>query len=890
MDICTIVARNYLAAARLLARSFRAVDPEGTCWTLVIDDRAGEVDGASEQFELVLPEQLGIDRWDQMVAGYSVLELSTAVKPWLLRHLLYERGAERITYLDPDIQIFSSLGEVDSLLREHAVVVNPHLTAPMPRDGRRPSETDILISGSFNLGFAGFAGGQEVDALLAWWAERLATDCLVAPERGYFVDQRWMDLAPGLIESLFVLRDPGYNVAYWNLSSRQVIRQADSYEVNGRPLRFFHFSGYDPDRPELLSKHQDRITLDDHPVVRELCDGYARALAAEGHEQWRHKPYAYGTLSDGTPLDAASRAVYRQAAADGELTHENIFTDAGGLAFLDHLRGPAKVGADQGVTTYLEALRSSRSDLADAFPNLEGADGARMVAWSEFTDVVPPNLVANGRPDPSRRPGVQVAGYLHGVMGVGEHGRQLIRALESQRIPVTTTMLHPEAAPEDAELAGPGAGRETGPPPVDDSSPSPAERPPYFNLLCVNADLVPQVAAQLGDAYFASRYTLGFWAWEVSAFPERYLPAFGHLDEVWVGSRHVHDAVAEHATVPVTVIPQPVSLPPEAATAPPPPGLPEGYRFLFAFDYLSVFERKNPLAVVDAFARAFSPGSGAVLIVKTLNDDYDPVAHQRLVKAVAGHPDVHLIGQRLSARERDGLTHAADCYVSLHRAEGFGYTMAESMWAGKPVIATGYSGNLDYMTRENSYLVDYRLVPIGAGHDPYPAYGWWAEPEVEHAATLMREVFADPHAARARGQRAAAEIRSSHGPDAAGRAMVARLEAVMSSPAWRLARRGAGRPGPVFTDWVSELIRSGPVPPGGRARFGGAQVRARRGLLRVLKPLAVHERMVDSELLRAIEKLDANLRELSQSHAAALRRIEELEGELGPAREDRDPD
>ena len=148
------------------------------------------------------PSELAIAHWDQMAAGYSVLELSTAVKPWLLRHLLHDRGVPDITYLDPDIQVFDSLDEVSELLTGHAVVVNPHLTAAMPRDGHRPTETDILISGSFNLGFAAFAPDAEVDQLLDWWSERLATDCLVAPERGYFVDQRWMDLAPGLIPSL----------------------------------------------------------------------------------------------------------------------------------------------------------------------------------------------------------------------------------------------------------------------------------------------------------------------------------------------------------------------------------------------------------------------------------------------------------------------------------------------------------------------------------------------------------------------------------------------------------------------------------------------------------------------------------------------------------------
>lgn len=363
---------------------------------------------------------------------------------------------------------------------------------------------------------------------------------------------------------------------------------------------------------------------------------------------------------------------------------------------------------------------------------------------------------------------MQVAGYLTGVMGTGEHARQLVGALRSQGISVTTTTLRPEGALLDEALL----------PAENDSS---KDRFAHFNLLCANADMVPSVAAQLGEEFFADRYTIGFWAWEVSAFPGRFAPAFSCLDEVWVGSRHVRDAVRSIANVPVLSIPQPVSLPREAASALPPPGLPDGFRFLFAFDYLSVFGRKNPLATIEAFARGFSPGSGATLIIKSLNDGHNPQAHERLLAAAALHPDVHLIDYRLTRSERDGLINAADCYVSLHRAEGFGYTLAESMWLGKPVIATGYSGNVDFMTAENSYLVGYRLIPIGPGNDPYPADGVWAEPDVDHAAALMREVFEQREEADRRGQRAAKDIRSSHGPEAAGRAMAERLELVVAS-------------------------------------------------------------------------------------------------------------
>ena len=205
---------------------------------------------------------------------------------------------------------------------------------------------------------------------------------------------------------------------------------------------------------------------------------------------------------------------------------------------------------------------------------------------------------------------------------------------------------------------------------------------------------------------------------------------------------------------------------------------------------------------------------------------------------------------------------AADCYVSLHRAEGFGYTLAESMWLGKPVIGTGYSGNVDFMTAQNSYLVAHRLVPIGPANEPYPAEGKWAEPDVDHAAALMREVFEHQDEAIRRGARGAEEIRASHGPEAAGRAMVERLELLAASGKRRVAPAPSAEPAPAASaTWVNELVGSGPVPPG-RSRFGAPQRVARKALLRLMKPVTVHQRRVDGELLRRIEQLEAELQAL----------------------------
>jgi hypothetical protein len=194
VNVCTIIAKNYVAHARVLARSLAAHNPDARLWTLVIDDFSGHIDPVQEPFNVLTPEQIGCEPFTHMAVRYSVLELSTAVKPWLLRHLMAEAGGP-VTYLDPDIRIYGPIGFLDEQAAKHGVALIPHNNVPIPHDGRKPSQVDIMIAGVYNLGYLSLAPRPEVDRLLDWWADRLVRDCRVDPVWGYFVDQRWFDLA-----------------------------------------------------------------------------------------------------------------------------------------------------------------------------------------------------------------------------------------------------------------------------------------------------------------------------------------------------------------------------------------------------------------------------------------------------------------------------------------------------------------------------------------------------------------------------------------------------------------------------------------------------------------------------------------------------------------------
>ena len=229
MNVCSIVARNYLAQARVLAQSFAAHHPGRRLSVLVVDAEVGEPFTEEEAFELVTLSDLPLPaREHRTMAGiYDVTELSTALKPWLLLHLL-ERG-EAVVYLDPDIEIFAPLDELDETVL-HGVVLIPHTLAPIPRDGRRPSAEDIARAGVYNLGFV--AVPKEAEPFLRWWGDQLRRDCVVAFADGLFVDQRLIDFLPAYYDH-HVLRDPTYNVAYWNLHERDVEWTGSGFEVEG---------------------------------------------------------------------------------------------------------------------------------------------------------------------------------------------------------------------------------------------------------------------------------------------------------------------------------------------------------------------------------------------------------------------------------------------------------------------------------------------------------------------------------------------------------------------------------------------------------------------------------------------------------------------------------
>jgi glycosyltransferase involved in cell wall biosynthesis len=356
--------------------------------------------------------------------------------------------------------------------------------------------------------------------------------------------------------------------------------------------------------------------------------------------------------------------------------------------------------------------------------------------------------------------GVNIAGYITGEFGLGESVRSITRSLEAVGVPCALNNVEVSCHSN-----------------LDRTFEDFSETNPYqINIVGVNVDQAPVFYEQKGPGYFQGHYNIATWFWELSTFPEEWVSRFLDYQEIWVASQFCAESLAKVSPIPVVKMRWPLDMNGLAVNGNRARfGLAEStFVFLFSFDFRSLFERKNPLAVVEAFRNAFGEREDVVLMLKSINSDSDPENLYRLKQAADGL-NVRIIDARLDREAIRCLFATSDCYVSLHRSEGLGLGLAQSMYLGKPVIATAYSGNMDFMNINNSFLVKYTMVELDRDYGPYRKGSVWAEPDVAHAANMMRVVYENRDSAAAIANRASDDIRKSMDPIVAGKEMLRRL-------------------------------------------------------------------------------------------------------------------
>lgn len=365
-----------------------------------------------------------------------------------------------------------------------------------------------------------------------------------------------------------------------------------------------------------------------------------------------------------------------------------------------------------------------------------------------------------GDPLPALTPGVRMYAYMGGAFGVGMLGGMVASGCRSAEIPLSIGAvrvgdLHRFAATPWDDLIEP-EGYKTN------------------NLFIFNADCAQQLVARVGAEKLRGRHNIGLWAWELPEFPDRWRASFEPFDEIWTISDFCRASIAKKSPVPVRTLPLAITVKPDPHLTRRELGLPEeSFLFLSMYDILSISQRKNPRGAIDAFLRAFGPDDRrCALVVKVNHADQAPREMEELRRLAAGASNIYLVEKDMTLFQAHGLLRLCDCFVSLHRAEGFGIPAAEAMLLGKPVVVTGWSGNMDFTSPANACCVKYRLEVIGdKARPPYDAWQHWAEPDLSDAAGYMKRLADDPALCRALGSAGQETIRTRYSAAACGSAM-----------------------------------------------------------------------------------------------------------------------
>jgi hypothetical protein len=643
------------------------------------------------------------------VNQYDLLEFATSVKPTILKNYVNE-GYKRVTYLDPDIQVFANFTELfDS---KKSVAVTPHMLEDFPFDSKLPNQQSILYAGIYNLGFISVTSGAL--PFLEWWENKLSKYCSMDVQAGYHVDQRWVDWATSFAD-VDVLRDPGLNVAYWNLHERTLaggsVNRLNVVGSEMYALRFFHFSGFVGPTLERISKHCTRKfeetddlieTLANYSKRRTYWKSYlgpiiwslgGRLAGASLPETWRKD------------LLAHNRKIQTQT-----FEIRNTFQSKE-FHFCPCLACESKF-ASESINLLLNQFSANYIPSVDFRNQYSLFSELRKIGYQELShdaenwrDALPANLC--------------LIGYFGAPTGVGQMARNTLRLLEDSGISVNIHII--QTGFDDQDLLSEYlvksqmSGNETS------------------VIGFVNADMWIEHLVKPRLINIENQNIAAVWAWEIEDFPEYFRESAKYASKIYGISQFSAKALSNFLRTNVGVFPTFGNIPlrvdylDKSTSA--------GDKYVLArFDAKSVIERKNPNGVLEVWEQVKSQLPNYKLVIKTI--DFEKLSPPDLLDKVRNSERVVLIDQVYSEEQNRKLLNGASAYISLHRAEGLGLNILEALAADIPTITTNYSG-LSAEIKSFTFPVEYELIEIGMNAPPYPSTGSWADPSITSAANQL---------------------------------------------------------------------------------------------------------------------------------------------------------
>jgi len=311
VHVFTSAAFNYIPKVRMLFNSLKELHPEWQLHLALADELRDNVDLSNEPFDHVWPAaKLGIPDWQGWSYCHTIVELATAIKPFMLQKLLKLPGAKKVIYLDPDTVAFSKLTDIVDALDEANILLTPHQTMPDTTvSAVMDNEISSLKHGIYNLGFFAVSATEVGHEFASWWGQRLYHFCRASIPNGLFTDQRWIDLVPAFFSGVAIMRSSRYNVATWNLTTREMsFSDTGGYLVDGEPLGFYHFTGFDSGDHRVMAHKNAGNNI----AVHKLIDWYSDEIEALAKDPLAEEPWAYGCYSNGELISKEQRVIYRE--------------------------------------------------------------------------------------------------------------------------------------------------------------------------------------------------------------------------------------------------------------------------------------------------------------------------------------------------------------------------------------------------------------------------------------------------------------------------------------------------------------------------------------------------------------------------------------------------
>lgn len=748
----SIFDKNYYRKASVCLRSFSLNHPNVAMFALDISD---EFVTDALPVRLLPTTSIGLDEVQlaNMAKMFSVTEFSTALKPWAIETLLLNEGFETVIYLDPDLYWLcpiptTRLSESDGF----NIRLTPHILEP-PTLTPALSLESIANAGAFNLGF-GIFHRSSLD-FVNLWRNHVSINAVTAPDRGRFTDQRFMDFAPSLTRTE-VIRDPGYNVAYWNLHERKLsmVGSAGSecYSVNGESLTFFHFSGFDEWQPYRLTKHkvlQPTLHLESEAVLS-LINDYSKKVHSSG-TPGSLKPDGYNKLNreDVLPRElglALSLALDEVSQTDGSHRALNLL---GSPNLIRKLMATPE-SASSPISRVGRILWSVRPDLQFAFPQRDSREYRNWLShnypacFGSDVGLEREALTPRGSGvQPESNASTLIVSIGAKALGISAIADQVEMSLESSAI----SHLRLKSPHHDA---------------FDSISVEEAvlklSEPHELTIWCMNPNSLPESTIKHLISQDTCSSRVAIWWWELETPPSKWRPFLTLFDEVWTLTPFVHHALSKLNPTKVRLAPLALKFQSNSWEATYTDRSCRTERVvdfvkaskahgkfvvLTKLDFLSSFDRKGLMFAIRAFQESLGANRNCILVIKSTNASAEPRIFSDVAAKIFDSRNIFLFDETLSARGNADLYSFCDVFLSLHRSEGLGLNILEAVAAGIPTIATSYGGFTDLLREEDYISVPFSMAPVEDVCRRYEPTGHWATPDLLEASRQLSNVYSN---------------------------------------------------------------------------------------------------------------------------------------------------